>query len=152
MEAWGEIAQKYNSSTTEPRTWEQLRCKYDNLKKEVRKYYAKLKQNLLKTGGGKPDISIKKSTECLYNKIYEMISMTVDGLPPSSGDSDEVGQIRNIPIVLAESKEQCGSAEIHSSFDSGIHDNYLIISLIKHSTTHTFETNLIFFLFYSQLR
>ncbi|KAJ8934922.1 hypothetical protein NQ314_013112 [Rhamnusium bicolor] len=85
---WGKITETYNAGTTEPRTSEQLRCKYDNLKKEVRQYEAKRKRNLFKTGGGvnKPDV--KAILKLLYEKIKSIICFSVDGLDASQGDSD----------------------------------------------------------------
>ncbi|XP_045468045.1 uncharacterized protein LOC123676280 isoform X1 [Harmonia axyridis] len=119
--AWIHIAEVYNASTTDPRTWEQLRCKYDNLKKDVRRHRAKLKQNLLQAGGDK--IILRKSTEQLYDKVYKIISMSVDDLPSCKSDSDEV-EFRTIDkgyeklLVLADSKEERFSSAKNCHFDS----------------------------------
>lgn len=75
--------------TTEPRTAEQLRCKFDNLKKDVRKYEAQKRQDLYKTGGGIDDlVDIKATLKMLYAKIKSIICLSVVGLEPSQGDSD----------------------------------------------------------------
>lgn len=132
--AWIHIAEVYNASTTDPRTWEQLRCKYDNLKKDVRRHRAKLKQNLLQAGGDK--IILRKSTEQLYDKVYKIISMSVDDLPSCKSDSDEV-EFRTIDkgyeklLVLADSKEERFSSAKNCHFDSGIKrfDYLLFINL-----------------------
>ncbi|CAH1983204.1 unnamed protein product [Acanthoscelides obtectus] len=85
---WQKIAQIYNSGTTEPRTADQFRCKYDNLKKDVRKYEAQKRQSLYRTGGGPTIDELKAILKLLYDKIKSIISFSVDGLEPSQGDSD----------------------------------------------------------------
>ncbi|CAH2000698.1 unnamed protein product [Acanthoscelides obtectus] len=87
--AWEKIAELYNSATTESRTADQLRCKFDNLKKEVRKYEAHRRQNLLRTGGGADERNLKKAVIMLYEKIKSIIGLSVHGLQPSVGDSDD---------------------------------------------------------------
>lgn len=88
--AWEKIASIYNASTVEPRTSEQLRCKYDNLKKELRKYEAHKRQSLYQTGGGIGAPEIKESLKLLYAKIKSIISFSAKGLDASYGDSDAV--------------------------------------------------------------
>ncbi|CAH1956543.1 unnamed protein product [Acanthoscelides obtectus] len=61
--AWAKIADIYNVTTMEPRTAEQLRCKYDNLKKEVRKLEAHKRQALYQTGGGVSEPDIKDTLQ-----------------------------------------------------------------------------------------
>ncbi|CAH1972030.1 unnamed protein product [Acanthoscelides obtectus] len=61
--AWAKIADIYNATTMEPRTAEQLRCKYDNLKKEVRKLEAHKRQALYHTGGGVSEPDIKDTLQ-----------------------------------------------------------------------------------------
>ncbi|CAH1961469.1 unnamed protein product [Acanthoscelides obtectus] len=61
--AWAKIADIYNATTMEPRTAEQLRCKYDNLKKEVRKLEAHKRQALYQTGGGVSEPDIKDTLQ-----------------------------------------------------------------------------------------
>lgn len=103
--------------TTEPRTAEQLRCKFDNLKKDVRKYEAQKRQDLYRTGGGIGDLAdIKATLKLLYAKIKSIISLSVVGLEPSQGDSDVFvdnktisqtcmvpnhSNIKNKPLILA---------------------------------------------------
>nr|CAH7756683.1 unnamed protein product [Callosobruchus chinensis] len=88
--AWAKIAETYNSATTEPRTSDQLRCKYEDLKKEVRKYEALKRQNLYKTGGGIEQIVTKETIKLLYAKIKSIITLSVQGLDPCEGDSDQI--------------------------------------------------------------
>ncbi|KAL4719301.1 hypothetical protein ACJJTC_004613 [Scirpophaga incertulas] len=53
---WNLLAERFNSTITScPRTPQQLRLKWENLKKNSRKHYAKIRSNHLKTGGGPPD-------------------------------------------------------------------------------------------------
>ncbi|CAH2001021.1 unnamed protein product [Acanthoscelides obtectus] len=61
--AWAKLADIYNATTMEPRTAEQLRCKYDNLKKEVRKLEAHKRQALYQTGGGVSEPDIKDTLQ-----------------------------------------------------------------------------------------
>lgn len=85
---WDKIFRVYNAQTTAHRTPEQLRQKYDSLKKETRKYYAQLKQERLKTGGGcggGPHIEHK--FEIVYSKVHRLIKLSTDG-HESNFDSD----------------------------------------------------------------
>lgn len=92
--AWDKIAAAYNAATTEPKAVEQLRCKYDNLKKEVRKHEAEKRQNFYKTGGGPPTANnIKESTKMLHEKVKCLVNFSVQGMD-SVGDSDVFVNIR----------------------------------------------------------
>jgi len=90
----------YNSTTTDPKTADQLKCKFDNLKKDVRKYEAKKRQNLLKTGGGIDEMEIKEAIKLLYEKIKSVIGLSVTGLEPSVGDSDVLPTSRGIKKTI----------------------------------------------------
>ncbi|XP_018572500.1 myb/SANT-like DNA-binding domain-containing protein 3 [Anoplophora glabripennis] len=110
---WEKIAVIYNSATTEPRTSDQLRCKYDNSKKDVRKYEAQKRQSLYKTGGGANEIDIKSALKIVYDKIKTIISYSVNGLEPSQGDSD---------ILEVEDMDKCStiSKNIHVTSDNNL--------------------------------
>nr|XP_022910232.1 myb/SANT-like DNA-binding domain-containing protein 3 [Onthophagus taurus] len=48
---WQKISEEYNAATTDPRSADQLWGKFDNLKKEARKFFARVNQQLYATGG-----------------------------------------------------------------------------------------------------
>lgn len=68
------------------RSWENLRSKYDSLKKEVKKKVNKNKAENLKTGGGVPDYIIFDDME---TKLLEILSLSISGLS-NKFDSDSV--------------------------------------------------------------
>ncbi|XP_068086809.1 myb/SANT-like DNA-binding domain-containing protein 3 [Anabrus simplex] len=74
--AWEKIAADFNAQTTTGRTGEQLRQKFDSLKKETRKYCAKLRQQRLQTGGG-PHTEIKANP--LYDRVQGLIKLSAEG-------------------------------------------------------------------------
>ncbi|KAF5305655.1 hypothetical protein FQR65_LT18679 [Abscondita terminalis] len=81
---------KDTSGATEPRTVEQLRTKYDNLKKETRRYFARQRQNLYRTWGGPVEDDIRRVIRDIYEKIKAIINLSVQGMEPRLGDSDSV--------------------------------------------------------------
>ncbi|KAK5650418.1 hypothetical protein RI129_001447 [Pyrocoelia pectoralis] len=85
---WTKIANEFNCAATEGKTAEQLRTKYDNIKKEARKYFAKQKQELYRTGGGAININIRDVLKDIFEKIRAIINLSVEGISPSIGDSD----------------------------------------------------------------
>ncbi|KAF5289456.1 hypothetical protein FQR65_LT11829 [Abscondita terminalis] len=87
---WNKICKEFSSGATEPRTVEQLRTKYDNLKKETRRYFAKQRQNLYRTGGGPVEDNIRAVLRDIYEKIKAIINLSVQGMEPRLGDSDSI--------------------------------------------------------------
>ncbi|KAK4877943.1 hypothetical protein RN001_010449 [Aquatica leii] len=69
---------------------DQLRSKFDNLKKETRRYFAKQRQDLYRTGGGVVEDNIRAILKLLYNKIRCIINLSVLGLEAFPGDSDMI--------------------------------------------------------------
>ncbi|KAB0802082.1 hypothetical protein PPYR_04268 [Photinus pyralis] len=61
---WIKISDAFNASVMEKKTPEQLRTKYDNLKKDARRYFAKQRQDIYRTGGG-----INKIAEMMMTKL-----------------------------------------------------------------------------------
>ncbi|KAK4887362.1 hypothetical protein RN001_003633 [Aquatica leii] len=66
---WEKIRVDFNTGATEQRTTEQLRTKYDNLKKDTRRY--------------------------IYEKIKATINMSVIGTEARPGDSDNIGKVNS---------------------------------------------------------
>ncbi|KAJ9576627.1 hypothetical protein L9F63_025476, partial [Diploptera punctata] len=67
---WERIAQEYNSRTTNTqRTADQLRCKYESLKKETRKYFKQ--QN--STEEPSPEINP------VFEKVMELMNISIEG-------------------------------------------------------------------------
>ncbi|KAK4879686.1 hypothetical protein RN001_007832 [Aquatica leii] len=88
--AWQKIGEEYNCGQLETRTVDQLRSKFDNLKKETRCYFAKQRQDLYRTGGGVVEDNIRAILKLLYNKIRCIINLSVLGLEAFPGDSDMI--------------------------------------------------------------
>ncbi|KYN28620.1 hypothetical protein ALC57_01963 [Trachymyrmex cornetzi] len=68
--AWATITQKFNTNKTDLRTEKALRNCWDNIKRNTRKYYATLKREIYKTGGGGllyPFDSDCVRVECLHD-------------------------------------------------------------------------------------
>lgn len=82
--AWEKIKSIFNARTTTQRTTDQLRQKYESLKKETRKYFAKQRQLKLATGGGP---SVENKSHVIYDKVFEIIKLSTEGRP-SNFDSD----------------------------------------------------------------
>ncbi|KAK4882239.1 hypothetical protein RN001_005558 [Aquatica leii] len=87
---WQKIGEEYNCGQLETRTVDQLRSKFDNLKKETRRYFAKQRQDLYRTGGGVVEDNIRAILKLLYNKIRCIINLSVLGLEAFPGDSDMI--------------------------------------------------------------
>ncbi|KAK4882368.1 hypothetical protein RN001_005687 [Aquatica leii] len=88
--AWQKIGEEYNCGQLETRTVDQLRSKFDNLKKETRRYFAKQRQDLYQTAGGVVEDNIRAILKLLYNKIRCIINLSVLGLEAFPGDSDMI--------------------------------------------------------------
>lgn len=87
--AWESISKHYNSQSTVPRSGEQLRQKFDSLKKESRKYAGKKRQLMLQTGGGPSTHKINEALE----RVLGIINITAEGYA-GNFDSDSF-QLRN---------------------------------------------------------
>ena len=96
--AWEAISSSYNAQTTANRTAEQLRQKYDSLKKEARKYAAKKRQHRLQTGGGPAD-TVKPNI--IFDKILELIKLSSEG-HESYFDSDATFMTEEINPIADE--------------------------------------------------
>ena len=83
-EAWNKIATKFNACTTRPRSAEQLRSKYESLKKETRKETTKARNLQLQTGGGPYN---DFTWDPILAKIRELIELSCVGMN-SQFDSD----------------------------------------------------------------
>lgn len=97
--AWEKITQGYNAGTTEYRTPDQLRCKFDNLKKEVRKFEAIRRRSFYKTGGGEDEAEVKAVVKLLYEKNLAIIALSAKGLEAAPGDSD-YSECQKVPTTL----------------------------------------------------
>ncbi|KOB51859.1 UPF0439 protein C9orf30-like protein [Operophtera brumata] len=75
--AWLKITDNFNALIGScPRKPEQLRLKWENLKKSARKRHTKIRMNNLKTGGGKPDYIPPDDT---LDKVASLLGPTCDG-------------------------------------------------------------------------
>ncbi|CAH1636179.1 unnamed protein product [Spodoptera littoralis] len=85
-EAWKSIAQEFSAVTGDLRRPEQIRLKWENLKKSARKRSAFIRQNNLKTGGGKSFIP----PDDVLDRVASILGSTCNGLPAEfGGDADE---------------------------------------------------------------
>ncbi|KAL4718415.1 hypothetical protein ACJJTC_016036 [Scirpophaga incertulas] len=84
---WTKLTSSFNSMiASNPRKPEQLRLKWENLKKAARKRSTKIRMNNLKTGGGKPDFI--PPDEAL-DKVASILGSTCDGYSvPFGGDAE----------------------------------------------------------------
>ncbi|CAG9793090.1 unnamed protein product [Diatraea saccharalis] len=92
-EAWKSIAQELSALTGEIRRPEQLRLKWENLKKAARKRSALIRQNNLKTGGGKAFIPPDEVLE----RVASILGATCTGLSVVFGGDGE-----NESVALSE--------------------------------------------------
>ncbi|XP_045456751.1 uncharacterized protein LOC123666730 [Melitaea cinxia] len=83
---WSKMTDRFNSLIiSSPRTPEQLRLKWENLKKASRKRSTKIRMNNLKTGGGKPEYI--PPDEAL-DKVAAILGSTCEGYSvPFGGDA-----------------------------------------------------------------
>ncbi|KAB0790732.1 hypothetical protein PPYR_03664 [Photinus pyralis] len=72
----------------EKKTPEQLRTKYDNLKKDARRYFAKQRQDIYRTGGGVIENVISDILKHIFEKIRAITTLSMEGIEPPVGDSD----------------------------------------------------------------
>ncbi|XP_066595422.1 myb/SANT-like DNA-binding domain-containing protein 3 [Prorops nasuta] len=80
---WNIICVKFNKEMQKDASEGSLKTLWSNIKKCTRKYFAKLKEETYKTGGGSNNVT----SNILYNKAYEIIKTSVDGLE-NVNDSD----------------------------------------------------------------
>ncbi|KAK4882304.1 hypothetical protein RN001_005623 [Aquatica leii] len=110
---WEKNRVDFNTAATEQRTTEQLRTKYDNLKKDTRRYFAKPRQNLYRNGGGLVEDDIRgviRDIRDIYEKIKATINMSVIGMEARLGDSDNIDSAsQSVPPTSA---AFCESASI----------------------------------------
>jgi hypothetical protein len=78
------VADKFNCGSVEFRTPDQLRTKFENLKKETKKKSAEDRQQRLKTGGGP---YVCPSPDTLLEKIASIAPLSIVGMLPAT-DSD----------------------------------------------------------------
>jgi Myb/SANT-like DNA-binding domain len=81
---WNLLGEEFNCGASVPRTGEQLKAKFENLKKEAKKKAAEERQQLIKTGGG-PFMTPGKDS--LLDHVAGMIPLCIEGTPAST-DSD----------------------------------------------------------------
>lgn len=87
LDTWKKLGCEFNKECNgPPRTYITLKSKYEQMKKDVRKKVAGNKQQLFKTGGGTPQISPLTTVE---ETIYNLILVSVEGLPPRYDDDDD---------------------------------------------------------------
>ncbi|CAH2084460.1 unnamed protein product [Euphydryas editha] len=90
---WSKITDDFNSLiASSPRTPEQLRLKWENLKKAARKR-TKIKMNNLKTGGGKPDYI--PPNEAL-DKVAAILGTTCEGYSVQFGGDAVVEEVEEM--------------------------------------------------------
>ncbi|XP_047027631.1 uncharacterized protein LOC124635724 [Helicoverpa zea] len=85
-EAWKAIAQEFSAVTGDMQRPEQIRLKWENLKKFARKRSAFIRQNNLKNGGGKSYIPPDE----VLDRVASILGTKCNGFPAEfGGDSDE---------------------------------------------------------------
>ncbi|XP_045456828.1 uncharacterized protein LOC123666849 [Melitaea cinxia] len=97
-EAWKFIAQEFSAMTGEIKRPEQLRLKWENLKKAARKRNALIRQNTIKTGGGKTYIPPDETLD----RIASMLGALCSGFTVEfGGDREELvaSEVQNAEIL-----------------------------------------------------
>ncbi|XP_045504897.1 uncharacterized protein LOC123701455 [Colias croceus] len=89
MEEWVRITTSFNASFgTCRRTPQQLRLKWENLKKNSRKRNTQIRMNRIKTGGGAPPYI---PPDEILDRVASLLGSTVDGFTVEfGGDSEQV--------------------------------------------------------------
>ncbi|XP_028031859.1 myb/SANT-like DNA-binding domain-containing protein 3 [Bombyx mandarina] len=84
---WHCIAERFNANTaTCRRTPQQLRLKWENLKKNCRKYNTKIRMNRIKTGGG---VAEYIPPDEILDRVGSLLGSTVSGfVVPFGGDRE----------------------------------------------------------------
>ncbi|CAG9794461.1 unnamed protein product [Diatraea saccharalis] len=105
-EAWLSVTTSFNAKCLSiPRNKEQLKLKWDNLKKAARKRSQLLRMNNLKTGGGKPE---GIPPDDILDKVAGLLGSTCSGFEVSFG-----GDRSDNNVVLVEDSD----VEIQDSAD-----------------------------------
>ncbi|XP_034836322.1 uncharacterized protein [Maniola hyperantus] len=91
-EEWVRLTERFNSSASHyPRTPQQLRLKWENLKKNSRKRSTRIRMNQLKTGGGPADYI---PPDDILDRVSGMLGSTGSGFTvPFGGDKEIVVDI-----------------------------------------------------------
>ncbi|CAK1579790.1 unnamed protein product [Parnassius mnemosyne] len=86
-EEWIRLAERFNATATNfPRTPQQLRLKWENLKKNSRKRSTKIRMNQIKTGGGPADYI---PPDDILDRVTSLLGSTVSGFTvPFGGDKE----------------------------------------------------------------
>lgn len=109
-EAWVALTAAYNAKCGSfPKQKEQLKLKWDNLKKMTRKRAQKVRMNSLKTGGGKPDFI---PPDELLEKVTSLLGSTCTGFDvPFGGDGLGVGMVLELEVGGLELQNQSDHCE-----------------------------------------
>ncbi|XP_050676678.1 uncharacterized protein LOC126973454 [Leptidea sinapis] len=84
---WMRISENFNATATNcPRTPQQIRLKWENLKKNSRKRYSRIRMNQIKTGSGPGDYI---PPDDLLDRVAGLLGSTVSGFTvPYNGKVD----------------------------------------------------------------
>ncbi|XP_044754192.1 uncharacterized protein LOC123313387 [Coccinella septempunctata] len=98
-ESWRRLTESFNSSVSiVPRCAQQLRLKWENLKKSARKRAANMRSSRFKTGGGKDYFPPDE----VLDKVASLLGTTCEGLPTNFGGD----ALCEIPVVPSTSNMQ----------------------------------------------
>lgn len=101
------------NSVNRPRTLQQIKSKYDNLKTAARKYASKCRENYIKTGGGNSDYK----ENVIYEKMLDIINKkTVFGLQNPFDDDAEC----SVSFIQTESTSPTTCLTTENTNDMGI--------------------------------
>lgn len=76
---WEKVTDMFNSeSGVRRRTCKELRMKYENIKRSLKRKIAANKMEVMRTGGGIPKVFVLTPSEEI---VYSMTRLAVDGLP-----------------------------------------------------------------------
>ncbi|XP_045781563.1 uncharacterized protein LOC123878432 [Maniola jurtina] len=99
-EEWVRLTERFNSSASNsPRTPQQLRLKWENLKKDSRKRSTKIRMNQIKTGGGPADYI---PSDDILDRVSGMLGSTGSGFTVPFGGDKETGVYTRGTMVMAE--------------------------------------------------
>ncbi|CAG4940572.1 unnamed protein product [Parnassius apollo] len=125
-EEWIRLAERFNATATNcPRTPQQLRLKWENLKKNSRKRSTQIRMNQIKTGGGPADYI---PPDDILDRVTSLLGSTVSGFTvPFGGDKEMAwfdvcsgadgivgisGDVEKIGNVTVQTKQIVDSSEI----------------------------------------
>ncbi|XP_026319152.1 uncharacterized protein LOC113229682 [Hyposmocoma kahamanoa] len=108
-EAWDSVTVAFNARCgSVPRTKQQLKLKWDNLKKAARKRAQQIRLNHLKTGGGKPDFILPDET---LEKVSGLLGSTCSGFEVPFG-GDGVGVVLNADTMMGDGNDSLAIEEV----------------------------------------